>query len=245
MTQTLIVSDLHLHCGSDASLAGDFARLLESSKANTLVINGDLFNLDYVDGETRAGKGKNAARNRLIKILDKFPRLLEALIFWGRQGREIVIIPGNHDAEIWHPELQQQLRTRLNLGQHQLQFCDSYKADDTLVVEHGHQYDPDNYFHPNTATAVAKNRLSAMPLGCLIARFLLCRIAGYSMVGDNHQVPLAVLISIFKRHRWSTPKLVLMYIFSALPLPTRHAGPGNLVMLLTIKMPPCLDISGS
>ena len=60
-SRTLVVSDLHLHAGSEPSVAKDLVRLLGASPADLLVINGDFFDLDRVAGEKHAGIGSRRA----------------------------------------------------------------------------------------------------------------------------------------------------------------------------------------
>jgi len=214
-SRTLVVSDLHLHAGSDPAMARDFVRLLDQSPADLLVINGDLFDLDRVAGEKHGGIGPRRAAARAARVLDGFPHVAAALRRWLTRGR-IVWLPGNHDAEICLPAVQRELRSRLESTTGRIQFEDQAYRENGVHIEHGHQHDPDNRFYPDTASAVAKQRLSALPLGCLTTRFLLCRIPAYENRGDNHQGPFSVLLRVLKNHRWATPWMVLLYFVSGL-----------------------------
>lgn len=214
--RTLVVSDLHLHAGSNPAVANDFARLLDRSPADLLVINGELFDLDRVAGETRGGIGSGKAAARVARILDKFPGVAAGLQAWLARGGRIVWLPGNHDAEICLPSVRWELRRRLGPGGERVRFGDGFWRENGVHIEHGHQHDPDNHFYPNTADAVAKQRLSALPLGCLTTRFLLCRIPGYENHGDNHRGPFSVLLRVLKNHRWATPWMILLYFISGL-----------------------------
>ena len=210
----LVVSDLHLHTGSDPAVAEDLTRLLAQSPANLLVINGEMFDLDRVAGEKRGGIGPGKAAARVARILDEFPEVTAGLRNWLARGGRIVWLPGNHDAEICLPSVQQELRLRLDPAGDRLRFEDNAYTDGGIHIEHGHQHDPDNRFHPATAAAVSKQRLSALPLGCLTTRFLLCRIPDYQNNADNHKNPLSVLIRVLKNHRWATPWMVLLYFIA-------------------------------
>ena len=108
-SRTLVVSDLHLHVGSDPAVARDFARLLSASPAGLLVINGELFDLDRVAGEKRAGVGSGKAVARVARILDEFPNVTAGLQNWLARGGRIVWLPGNHDAEICLPAVQAEI----------------------------------------------------------------------------------------------------------------------------------------
>lgn len=215
-SRTLVVSDLHLHVDSDPAVAGDFVRLLSASPADLLVINGELFDLDRVAGEKRAGIGSDSAVARVARILDEFPGVTAGLQRWLARGGRIVWLPGNHDAEICLPAVQRELLRRLGADGERVQFKSDAYSENGVHIEHGHQHDPDNHFYPETAGAVAKQRLSALPLGCLTTRFLLCRIPAYENRGDNHQGPFSVLLRVLKNHRWSTPWMVFLYFISGL-----------------------------
>ena len=215
-SRTLVISDLHLHAGSDPAMARDFVRLLSGSPKGLLVINGDLFDLDRVAGEKRAGIGSRSAAARVARILDEFPDVTACLQRWLASGGRIVWLPGNHDAEICLPAVQQELLRRLGPGGERVRFENDAYRENGVHIEHGHQHDPDNRFHPTTANAVSKERLSALPLGCLTTRFLLCRIPAYENRGDNHQNPFSVLLRVLKNHRWATPWMVFLYFLAGL-----------------------------
>jgi len=212
----MVVSDLHLHAGSDPAVAEDFTRLLDASPANLLVINGEMFDLDRVAGEKRAGIGSGKAAARVARILDGLPGVTEGLRNWLARGGRIVWLPGNHDAEICLPAVRRELRRRLGRVGDRLRFEDDAYTKNGVHIEHGHQHDPDNRFHPTTAEAVSKERLSALPLGCLTTRFLLCRIPDYENRADNHKGPLSVLMRVLRNHRWATPWMVLLYFIAGL-----------------------------
>jgi UDP-2,3-diacylglucosamine pyrophosphatase LpxH len=212
----LVVSDLHLHVGSRPEVVTDLVRLLAAQREDLLVINGDLFDLDQVPTEPQAGEGIARALKRLSGTLDLFPEIGRALQAWTARGGRIVWLPGNHDAELCHPDIQRLLRQRLALSENALRFETDRFTHEGVVIEHGHQQDPDNRFYPDTATAISKNRLSAFPLGCLTTRFLMCRIPAFVNREENHQAPLAVLMTVIRNHGWSTPGMVARYILAGL-----------------------------
>jgi len=211
----LVVSDLHLHPGSNPALVADFARLLGTRPAGNLVINGDAFDLDRVAGERHAGEGGYRAACRLGNTLEKFPGFCEAISGWAARGGEIVWLPGNHDAELCLPVVRGVLLHRIGAAAGRVRFEPRCYQADGLHIEHGHQRDPDNSFFPDTAAAAAKQRLSALPVGCLTTRFLLCRIPAYDNHGDNHATPGRVLLRVIKKHGRATPRMVMLYVLAA------------------------------
>lgn len=210
---TLILSDLHLHRGSDPAVSEDFAALLAARPASTLVLNGDVFDLDQVAGEPRAGIETTAYR--LLATVEAHPALGAGLRDWIGRGGTLVWLPGNHDAEICLPAHQTLLCRLLQIAPDRVRFEPAHYRQDGLHVEHGHQHDPDNRFFPDTPTAVARRRLSALPLGCLTTRYLLCRIPAFVNRGDNHLTPLRVLGRVIRHHGWQTPRMVALYVLAA------------------------------
>lgn len=210
---TLIVSDLHLHRGSDPAVAEDFAGLLAKRAACTLVLNGDVFDLDQVAGERRAGIETTAYR--LLETIEAHPALGAALQDWIARGGRVVWLAGNHDAEICLPAHRDLLCRLLDLDPGRVRFENEHHREAGLHVEHGHQHDPDNRFFPDTPTAVSRRRLSALPLGCLTTRYLLCRIPAFVNRGDNHLTPLRVLGRVIRNHGLRTPRMVALYVLAA------------------------------
>ncbi len=213
---TLIIGDLHLHSNSDPEMVVDMSRLLRNRPASRLVINGDFFDLDQVAGEHQAGEGVYRAVKRVESILEIFKGVGACLRDWVTRGGEIVWLPGNHDAELCLTEVQLAICHHIGLRKDQIRFEAEAFRDDGLHIEHGHQHDPDNRFHPNTATAARKGRLSAFPLGSLTTRFLMCRIPVFTNHGDNYQTPGKVLHRVLQDYRWSVPRMVFLYAYSAL-----------------------------
>jgi len=210
--EVLVVGDLHLHRGADPAVARDLARLLrQQERPGRLVLNGDVFDLDRVAGEPGAGVGAELAVARVACILECFPGLVDGLSGWLAGGGRIVWLPGNHDAEVCRPEVRELLREWLGTAGDELCFESEAFRERGLHVEHGHQRDPDNRFHPDTASAVAADRLSALPLGCLVTRLLLGRIPAFENRGDNHQTPGRVLARVLRDHRLGALKMIALY----------------------------------
>jgi UDP-2,3-diacylglucosamine pyrophosphatase LpxH len=117
---------------------------------------------------------------------------------------------GNHDAELVLASVQRELCRLLGASERNLHVCDQLAWPD-LIIEHGHQSDPDACFFPDTRTAVRKRRLSALPLACLITRLLLSDIPRFALMGDNHRTPLQVLLRVLRDYRLAAFEMIARY----------------------------------
>lgn len=116
----------------------ELAALIRSSYPATIVLNGDVFDLDAPDlrGIPVRDRSERASSALIGAILDDHPLVAEAL----RQAALVVVIPGNHDAQLAFPAVQNVLRTRLGP---RIRFERLfYQTPDGFHIEHGHQYDP-------------------------------------------------------------------------------------------------------
>lgn len=169
----IVISDLHASEGDledfDQELEAHFAACLDSfswrAEPTELVLNGDF--LDFVQASPVSGPDLERATQDGIPLcftqsqsLQKFgaiqrahPRMFAALAEFLRARREnrIVILPGNHDADFFWPDVRAQLSAAVCAAPGQLSFCLSraYRPFPWLWIEHGHQHDPVNCFFVN------------------------------------------------------------------------------------------------
>src|SRR5262249_31792607 len=127
----LIISDVHLTDGrppvpGEEHLVPELERMLDShcrhpepGRRWRLVVNGDLFDFLHAPlrpgepvpftlsaGERERGPGTSAEKSlwKLRKILGANERFLAALGRFLAAGHEAVLLPGNHDLELYWPE---------------------------------------------------------------------------------------------------------------------------------------------
>jgi UDP-2,3-diacylglucosamine pyrophosphatase LpxH len=173
----LILSDVHLTDGR-APVAGAEHLVPELEKFLTvhelnhragghwrLVVNGDLFDFLHVQlqpgesvpfplsrGERARGPGTSAEKSlwKLSRILGANQRTVQALGRFLRAGNEVVLLPGNHDLELYWPEVREAIREALrphagDEGVARLSFKPWFYYEPGLIyVEHGSQFDADN-----------------------------------------------------------------------------------------------------
>jgi len=154
----LIVSDCHLGSGArlkngklnpledfykddkfseflDYHTSGDFADVDVE-----LIINGDFFDLLQVitSGNIPYGVLENTAIYKIRKILEGHPKVCQALKTFIEKGHRVIMIWGNHDAGLWWPGVQEEIRKTISRD---IIFQFDPYTFDGVRVEHGHQYE--------------------------------------------------------------------------------------------------------
>lgn len=168
MTRIAVLSDLHIsppgrlasfHVGEE--LAGLLARLRSEHAVDTLILAGDVFDFLALPGATATMHPEQVPAfvgEALLEIekTEWGQKLFQALGALAEAGTRIVVIPGNHDPELAHPEVPAILRARCGL------LADDRRLDVYLgpgpwratagsleiVVGHGHRGDPWNDIDP-------------------------------------------------------------------------------------------------
>ena len=109
-----------------------------------LVLAGDLFDFLQI-GAVPEGMDRAA----LTISRPEYVRMFEALArFKGEEGKRVVYLPGNHDAEMWwNPGIQETLRERGLVDEFALSYSASLETGGKrwlVYCEHGNQFDPAN-----------------------------------------------------------------------------------------------------
>jgi UDP-2,3-diacylglucosamine pyrophosphatase LpxH len=231
----LVISDLHMGVGAlddfDAEIEKHFVGFLGEWRANStpveLVINGDL--LDFVQAPPFTGRKLEARSSTGIPLcftqqqsLDKLTAIagnhapaFGALREFLKAGKSVTILPGNHDADFFWPDVRSAFarhvcgKDRAASKRLRIHLDPVYrpKEHEHLWIEHGHQFDPLNAFFvgdrpcwsektpPIRATRSGENRLYE----CVGTRFLIRYInkldADYPFV-DNVK-PFSRFLQIF------------------------------------------------
>jgi UDP-2,3-diacylglucosamine pyrophosphatase LpxH len=150
-TLLVFVSDSHI--GGDPGCDGfespeELASLFESLASwegpVELVLAGDFFDFLQIgsvpDGENRASL--TISRPEYCGMFDALRGFRE------KEGKRVVYLPGNHDAEVWwNPDIQRTLRGRGLVDEFAFSYLASYEVGGGAKVvycEHGNQFDPEN-----------------------------------------------------------------------------------------------------
>jgi UDP-2,3-diacylglucosamine pyrophosphatase LpxH len=209
--KTVVISDIHIGAGKlddcddalEAQLCNFFKMLSSNDIPVELVINGDF--LEFIQappwqGETLRSKTKDDIRLcfterqsvlKLENIIQAHGAVFKGLeeFLASKQENRLVIVPGNHDADFFWPEVRQKFaetvcgmsdRLKNRLFFH-LEQGYAPTAHSGIWIEHGHQYDPINSFFLDgkpcwsQATPPIFDDVSGTPrlLECLGTRFLI------------------------------------------------------------------------
>ena len=137
--------DVELSAVIDAAIA----RAAKERAALEIVLNGDVFDLDVAADERDASnfcahcdvRSNAGAAESLEHVVRDHPSFILALRRALASGARVVVLPGNHDAQLAMPAPRAVLRAAIGKGLVFRSWC--YAAAGGLVlVEHGHQYDP-------------------------------------------------------------------------------------------------------
>jgi UDP-2,3-diacylglucosamine pyrophosphatase LpxH len=107
-----------------------------------LILNGDFFNLIQVelDGDVPSDISENDAVRQMQLVLDNHPLLFDALRgFAESPGKSLTFNVGNHDAQVWWPEVKRLLRERIG---HAVSINNRSYEFDGIHIEHGDKYEP-------------------------------------------------------------------------------------------------------
>lgn len=162
----VVISDVHVADPTNKELDDfdrdeDFARLLteviprEAGWPATLIINGDFIDFPQVMPELgrnnlghQFGATRDESERRLRRVLEGHPRVFESLETYMEKGGQVLVVPGNHDADLHWPSVFEILREAVGgYSEPQLGFVASGEINERRIhVEHGHQYSFDNKF---------------------------------------------------------------------------------------------------
>jgi UDP-2,3-diacylglucosamine pyrophosphatase LpxH len=149
---TLVVFLSDPHIGGDPGrdifespddLAALFDALAEHAGPVELVLAGDFFDLLRI-ADVPAGKNRASATTLRAEYGDLFAALRRLA---SEPTRNVVYLPGNHDAEVWwNQEIRADLEEAGLVHEFALSYCASFESDPGRVVycEHGNQFDPAN-----------------------------------------------------------------------------------------------------
>src|SRR5262245_12398543 len=181
----VVISDLHISAGAlddcdsvlEALLVDFLVSLTRRSTAVELVINGDF--LDFVQAPPWQGPELSATSpdgvplcftqaqslEKLDAIVGAHPRVFRGLRdFVAADTRNrITILPGNHDADLYWPEVQIRVKSAVGGSTEHPQVAIHadrvYRPNlrPSTWIEHGHQYDPTNRFFTDKGSCWASD----------------------------------------------------------------------------------------
>lgn len=189
-----VVSDLHLGAGGDDILEDfhDDALLADwigerADARSTLVLNGDI--IDFLQIEVPASGeplpdhylwDEATSVAKLRRCAEGHPAVFEALHGFVGAGASLLFTIGNHDLDLAWPAVQAELHSLVGASAGAIGFGLQHRLFDTVHVEHGHRFTPENrprdfdsFFHAWEADGSAPLRVLECPWG---SRFVLDEI---------------------------------------------------------------------
>lgn len=198
---SVVVSDLHLTRGTPPALARDFARLLALHRGERLIIAGDLFD-----------RSAEASPPSIDELLERHSAVRRALSEHLEAGCEVVIVAGNHDAELGTRGASRELAETLSLStsaRGRLSIAPWFYREGDVHVEHGHLYDPDNApAHPLVR--------GADPLGVRFVKSFIAPTGAYAFLNRNDRLPSELFAEAVTRYGARAPHVILTYFTAAL-----------------------------
>ena len=164
---------------------------------------------------------------KLIKIKNGHPAFFNALSTWLKNGNKLIILKGNHDLEIYWPNVRNYLRLVIAEGiagddQNKIEAIltqtvlpnitfidDSVVIDKDFYVEHGHRYDKFCMILENAVLKKNPDQLS-IPFGSFFNRYLLNRIELFYPFLDNVR-PTGNVLPILLRENFPLGVKVLFH----------------------------------
>lgn len=153
---TLVLSDVHL-CRlisddapwmryrqsaylQDANIAQliDSAIIRSANAPLEVVLNGDVFDLDAPEGSEFTSHDETNATALIDGILNDHPLVVAALERVLVAGHRVVVISGNHDAQLIFAGVRNVVRNYIGSCSFKAWF---HRTPDGIHIEHGHQYD--------------------------------------------------------------------------------------------------------
>jgi UDP-2,3-diacylglucosamine pyrophosphatase LpxH len=223
MPHTVVLSDLHLSeidrgegpwmryrqapFVPDPDVAGMLAGVLRAvpdPRELTVVLAGDVFDLDA----PRVASGRSVPHDlprtsahavaALSAILDDHPVFVDALAGVLASGARLVVLSGNHDAQLVFPDVRALFLARLAAAAARLSTSPPraftarvvfrawfHVTPDGVLVEHGHQYDPSSCHRYPMSPFTPDGRAIEPTLGSLGSRHLIARIGTVNPHDDS------------------------------------------------------------
>ncbi len=202
--RTFVLGDLHLTRHTPPAVAADFCALLETHPGSRVVVAGDFFDL--------MTDAPHAERREAIDgVLTRHPRLRSAIGEHVDRGGQLLLLGGNHDADLGQGDVRPTLLELIGSspeGRDRLQSCPWFLREGGLHIEHGHFYDPDNA--PAHPLIVGEHSL-----GVHFSAEFIHPTQAHRYLLANDQTPLMLLLAAFRWYGPRGPYVVYRYFHAA------------------------------
>lgn len=140
------VMDDFPHSGFFSDLLAQYNCTFFKNKKIDLIFNGDTFDLLKTDFEGKYPRhiDQTVAMGKFFKVASAHPKFFEGVrkfLAFDKDNRRVVFITGNHDFELFFPEVQNIIRSACG-EDHEVLFPGLTFCEGKVKIEHGSQYDP-------------------------------------------------------------------------------------------------------
>lgn len=204
MARTLVLGDLHLTRHSAPELTRDFASLLAAHPGSRVVVAGDFFDL-----MTDAPHGER--REAIAGVLGAHPCLGRAIGEHVDRGGELLLLGGNHDADLGRDDVRAALAELIApsaAGRERIRAAPWFVREAGLHIEHGHFYDPDNA--PEHPLVTGEHSL-----GVHFSAEFIHPTQAHRFLTANDATPLKLLMAAFRWYGPRGPYVVYRYFHAA------------------------------
>ncbi len=204
MPRTLALADLHLVRDTPASVGEELAALVAAHPGARLAFLGDLFDLPAVSP-------RRPHRDAVTDALGAHPRVRAALGRHLDTGGELLLLGGNHDAEVGTNGFADHLLAALGASagaRDRVRASPWFIREGGLHLEHGHCYDPDNApAHPLVN--------GSSSLGVHFVEELIAPAGAHHFLQVNDSTPLKLFLASFTTYGSRAPYIVYRYFHAA------------------------------
>ena len=254
----IIVSDLHIGDGSsrddhvynDRQFERFIGTLLTDSSAKEgqveLIINGDFLEFAQVQPDVYSLRSaeywcsEKESMAKLEAILKGHIDIFKALANFTKCGNRLTIAAGNHDVDLYWPSVQQKLVEKLGTVNFELGNELYSRYDNSVVIGHGHMYDPANRFehwrNPILKTKAGETRLEMCTGTLFMVKFVNWLEEKYPFA-DN-VIPITVLERLLRKESklgYLSVAWVLSKFVARHPIFTAGLEPNSLNLREVIK----------
>ncbi len=184
---------------------------------------------------------------KLNKIKNGHSKFFDALALWISKGNRIILVKGNHDLELWWPEVRNYIRLILaekinslprflggdgdlknlenilvNNVLPNLKFIDdSVLINKDFYVEHGHRYDKVTMVLDSPVFGKTSSEIN-IPFGSFFNRYIINKVELFLPFFDNLRPQGNMLSILFKENTALALKLLLRYVPFTIKILLKH-----------------------
>lgn len=208
---------------------------------------GQTFNIDEYEKSYGLNTHELKSVWKLQRIVKGHPLVFDALAEFILQGHRLIVVKGNHDLEFYWPKVREEFRKLLaarlpgkngvyRTARERLKFLNekilfaqrAVIVEDTIYIEHGHQYEPVTSVY---STPERHGELS-LPPGSLFNRYMINTIEMISPIVANVRPITEFMRTLPLKQKWQVIRALLRHFPIASRMVLRQHNRYGLVLFL-------------